>query len=250
MKKYLVLFVIFSFSLFAQIHELKNIKDLNQYISKDTLVIFDLDNVIMEPVQQYGSDQWFFNNMQNLIAEGKTNKEALRQTLEEWFEVQAVTKVRPVEKTTKKVIDNLQKKNVLVMGLTIRSLDLSFCAIKQLNSININLFRTSPFKKDILLNEIIYRKGILFAGGIDKGEVLSNFFEYINFHSKRIVFIDDKLKNVQALEKFCDKNNIEYIGLRYSYLDDKVNSFNPKIAKIQSEKFGSIISDIEAKKSL
>jgi hypothetical protein len=42
---------------------------------------------------------------------------------------------------------------------------------------------------------------------------------------------------VQSIEDYSNKKNIEYIGIRYSYLDEKVNSFNKEISDFQKKSF-------------
>ena len=150
----------------------------------------------------------------------------------------------------KDLIDELQNKNICVLGLTTRNIDFVFCAIKQLDSLNIDFQKTSPLKKTIYFEEaILYRKGILFANGANKGQVLDKFFKKIKFFPKSIVYFDDKLKYIKEVEKFCENYKIPYLGFRYGFLDEKIKNFDSKIADIQHKHF-KILSDEEAKKML
>jgi len=65
---------------------------------------------------------------------------------------------------------------------------------------------------------------------------------------KRIVFIDDKASNVESVEKWAKKHNIQFIGLRYSYSDQSKAAFRPDVAELQFNQstFTHLLSDEEA----
>jgi len=248
MKKIAIfLIIIFNFCS-AQIIDIKNIKETKKHLKKYDLVLFDLDNTIMEPVQQLASDQWFFHQMKSHEINGLDYKKALDQTLAQWYEVQAITKVKLVETDVKDLIEKLQNKNTLIMGLTTRGVELSLAAIKQLDSLGIDLLKTAPKKEKMYFETgSFYNKGILFTNGINKGKVLENFFKKIDFYPKSIVFIDDKLHHLNEVKNFCSNSNIKFLGFRYGYLDEKVNNFDKTISDIQYKNLKNIISDKAAK---
>jgi len=169
----------------------------------------------------------------------------------ELYEIQTITKVKLVEKDVKKIIKHLQNKNVLVIGLTSRQLYLSCSALKQLDSLDIDLSITAPYKDDLFFeNGVLFNKGILFASGKNKGEVLSQFFKKIDFLPKSVIFIDDKLKHLNEIENFCKDAGIKFLGFRYGALDEKIRNFDNQIANIQHKYFQNILSDEDAKKML
>ncbi|KKK63621.1 hypothetical protein LCGC14_2992420, partial [marine sediment metagenome] len=86
-----------------------------KYLNKYELVIFDLDNTIMEPIQELGSDQWFFHQMKKHENSGLDKNVALDETLKDWYEIQAITKVKLVEKDIKNILDKIHhlRKNPL-----------------------------------------------------------------------------------------------------------------------------------------
>ena len=248
-KIFIFLMLIFT-NLFGKVIEIKNIKEVKKEIKKYSLVIFDLDNTIMEPVQHLGSDQWFFHRIKHHEKNGLDFKESLERTLHEWYEIQAITKVKLVEKDIKNLIENLQKDNIAIMGLTTRDVDFSLAALKQLKSLDISLDKSSLHKQNIFFeNGILYKNGILFANGMNKGHVLDQFFKKIDFLPKSVVFIDDKLKHLTEVENFCKKVDVKFLGFRYGYLDEKVKNFDKNIADIQHKKL-KILSNKEAKRKL
>ncbi len=249
MKKHII-FILFCNFLFAQVIEIKNISDTND-LDKYNLVIFDLDNTILEPVQLLGSDQWFCNRLKKYENDGLDAKKALDKTLLEWYEIQSVTQVKLVENEIKNLIENLQNKKIKIMGLTTRNVDFAFASIKQLDALDIDLCKTAPYKKNLFFeNGLVFKKGILFADGKNKGMVLKCFFKKIGFFPKSIVFIDDKLKHVLDVEDFCKTYKIKFLGYRYGFLDEKIKNFDSKICNIQLNTFKSILSDDEAIKML
>jgi len=252
MKKIFFLIFLFLHTLaFAQVVEIKKIKQIAPHLKKYHLIIFDLDNTIMEPAQLLGSDQWFFHRMQKHESDGFDIKKALDKTLLEWYEIQAITKVKLVEKDVKKIIRHLQNKNVLVMGLTTRDLHFSYSAMKQLDSLDIDLSKTAPYKENLYFdNGVLFNKGILFASGKNKGDVLKQFLNKIEFLPKSVIFIDDKLKHINEVDKFCREKEIKFLGFRYGALDEKIKNFDSQVANIQHKYFQSILSDEDAKRML
>ena len=99
-------------------------------------------------------------------------KESLERTLHEWYEIQAITKVKLVEKDIKNLIENLQKDNIAIIGLTTRDVDFSLAALKQLKSLDISLDKSAPHKQNIYFeNGILYKNGILFANRSEERRV-------------------------------------------------------------------------------
>jgi hypothetical protein len=248
MKKYLFFIIFFVITkIYPEIIEIKNIIEINEYLKKADLVIFDIDNTILEKSQTLGSDQWFDFMVEKYIKDGMSVEDAFYKVQLFWYEIEAITKVNLVEEEIKTIIARLQKNNVKVIGLTTRGFDLSFSAIRQLDSLSVDLQKTAPLKNNIASDELFYRKGIIFANGIDKGMVLDRFCKKINFAPKFIIFVDDKKKNLLALENYCSKNKIGFLGFRYGYLDEKRKFFDVNIANAQAKNFPNILSDEKAK---
>lgn len=97
MFKNIICSFVFIVSLSAEIHEILNINQLKSFIEEDTLILFDIDNTIMEPIQELCTDQWFCSQRKVYEEQGMILSEALEKALEEWISVLHVTKVRPVE---------------------------------------------------------------------------------------------------------------------------------------------------------
>jgi len=248
MKKTFFLFFLFLVCCVrGEIIELPQIQKTLNYVQKDDLVIFDIDNTLVEPVQLLGSDQWFYATLEKY--KSLKCEQALEKVLSEYFSIQHASNVKTVEDTTQNVIETLQKQNTYVIGLTTRHIDMLYCTFKQFRQLNIDLTKTSICSDVLFFNVndgVLYKKGILFCSNAHKGTALFSFLDKINYTPKRVVFINDKRTHLEQIENCCKNKNIPFLGLRYGYLDEKIKKMNYKIAEIQLEHFKKIISDEEA----
>lgn len=252
MKFKLLLLLTLSFSILSsKIIEINNIDEIKPFLNKKYLIVFDLDNTIMEPVQELGTDQWFCYYFQECIKQGLQKKEALQRALREWSAIQGFTQVKLVETQIRDIINDLQTKNITTMGMTTRDLSLCMCTLDQLRALEINLNKSAPSKKEYYQNDdgsILFREGVLFTSGKHKGIALWNTLDNLSHKPNAIIFINDKRNNITPVEDECKRRGIEFLGFRYGYLDEKVANFNKHIANIQHKHFGKIISDEQAEK--
>lgn len=255
MKKFFYLtafFLAIFLNLSAKIVETGHFNEITQYVTPDTLVILDIDDTLLIPAQALGTDVWFRERLKHYQDQEEKPLIALDKALAEWEAVRQLTRVVLVEKGTDEVVKSLQKNHTVVMGLTTQGLALATCTINQLASLNIDLSLTAPYKDDYyFMNRlgVLYRQGILFTSGTDKGVALLKFLDAAGFCPKHIVFINDKEAHLKDVEKSVIERKIDYDGLRYSYSDQRVNTYDKQIANIQWERssFGKILSDEEAK---
>lgn len=247
--KNIFFFFLLSFPLQGAIKEVMEYQSFAEHAQPKTLLITDIDNTLIAPAQELGSDPWFRKRLTHYKNNGYGEQEALEKALVEWEGVQNITTVQLVEKTIPQILHSLQEKKFIIIGLTTRSLNLANRTIQQLQSVDIDLNLTAPSRDDIFLttpHPILFRKGILFTSGSHKGVSLRKLLETLNYFPEKIVFINDKGSHLKPLEEECEKLGIEFIGLRYGYHDEKVKNFRPEIADVQFEKFSNILSDQEA----
>lgn len=249
------LLLTYSYLLVATIIEAPNFKDLNNYVTPNTLVILDIDDTLLIPTQSLGTDVWFRHRWNQYKVAGESASDALEKALAEWEGIRQLTQVKIVEEGTAAIIKNLQDKQITVMGLTTQGLALATCTIHNLASLDIILAKTAPSKDDYYFMNgegVLYRQGILFTSGTVKGVALVNYLDHINYRPKRIVFINDKATHLRDVEEVVTGRNIEFIGLRYAYSDERVNAFKPEIADIQwnHSSFNHILTDAEAEELL
>ena len=235
----------------GQIIELDHFDDLPSYVTKDTLIILDIDDTLLIPVQMLGCDEWFTHQFQKYIQEGMDHAKALEKSLTEWEAIRHLTQMEIVESGSEKIIQTLQEEGFSVMGLTTQELVLSARTRDHLLEQKIDLSKTAPSQRDHYFQMgdygVLYRKGVLFTSGRHKGEALFYLCDMMDHDPKRIVFVNDKATHLAEIEVSAEKRGIEFVGLRYSYSDSRKKAFQPEIAEYQflNSSLGYLLSDQE-----
>ena len=230
--------------------EIPKMEMLLAHVDERTLVIFDIDNTILEMAQALGSDQWFYHNLEKHRLQGLSSQDALEQLLPIYHTVQNISEVRPVEECTPGIIKDLQKKSLTVMALTTRGRETSGATHRQLHSLGIDMELTAPSTRkvsyEIDRKPVEYTDGVLFTSGSHKGKALWRLFALLDYYPTKVVFINDKDSHLAPVEETLQEKGIPFIGLRYSASDAKVLNFRPELGDIQLRLLHKILSDSEA----
>ena len=240
-----------SFFTFCDIEEIVTMDAVQASINGNTLVIFDVDNTIFEPVGNFGSDQWFFYLNKVYQMDGFSPEEAEEKALELWNRTQYTIKVKPVERNIPNLIKQQQSKGVKVIAMTARTGEVAAITMKQLQSINVNFSQSSLLDDGIieikksdnvnLRNDVLFENGILFVGEKNsKGEVLLLLLESLKYSPENVVFIDDRLKHLIGVEKALGTLNIPYKGYRYGGADENVRAFDKFTSEILDKKTAEV----------
>jgi hypothetical protein len=232
------LFTLFFFSkISTTIIESDRLETVLDYLhTPNTLVIFDIDNTVARPITELGSDEWFCDLVDKKMAEGHDYITSIYYALPATFYVQFNIGLRPTEEVAAELIANLIDQKIPVMALTTRSLFVTERTIEQLENIGISFLIPGISQEDLVLqmpHPCLYRQSILFGGNNDKGEALIAFFHWMNYFPKKIIFIDDKMKYLLAVEKALKHYNIEFVGIRYTGCDECVKNFDATKAEEQ-----------------
>lgn len=211
--------------------ETKSIREILKLTSFDTVVIFDLDNTVMESTTELGSDQQFCQLVEHAFKTLPNKQEAIDAALDIYHQVQHLVRTKPVEPKIVMMIKALQHIGIEVLGLTLRGDLLKDTTACQLGEIDIN-FANTPHKHDVEFefgedkHKAFYHNHIIYCGGNDKGECLKAFLHQRNALPKHIMMIDDKDKHLQAVQKAADALDIPFHGIRYGHLDEKVQAID------------------------
>ena len=241
---FLSLALFISHTSWAKVQEIRSMHEIHEEITPQTLVVFDIDNTLMSPTGNLGSDQWFFYLRHLYSLQGLSEKESLDKANLTWNKTQELISVKPVESDTPAWIQSLQKKGIKTMALTARSLDVAETTKKQLKSIHIQFTPTPPYSKALTLEKTelhapdpaMFTDGILLVGERNnKGLVLEAFLKKICYTPEKILFIDDKLKHVENMEKALTSLSIPYFGYRYAALDAHVEAFKAQFAEVNHQ---------------
>ncbi len=235
----------------GEVVEVQTVKDIDYDWKSDTWFLVDLDNCLFEAKQAYGHADWFYYLIEERMSKGMTKTEAILDVYPYWIEVQRSCEVQPIELDFVFLIKELQKKGVKVMGLTHRQPSVVDSTIRQVHSLGLDFRITSPNNLTGLSIDIdgpaVFEDGILFVGDYNsKGDVLSAFFNKVGIKPSRVVFIDDKRKNVDVLESLFGELKVDYLGIHYTAINRKPRIYDSRLAEIQGYYFTHILSNDEA----
>jgi hypothetical protein len=237
MKKHIILAALLHFfNTHCLIIEGNTVETILDYITPDTLVICDIDNTLARPAHELSSDEWFCYLVNSKMAEGHDYITSIYYALPATYYAQFNVPLETTEICAPTLIAHLINHGIHTMALTTRSLFVSERTFEQLEDINIHFLVPSISQDDLVLpmpHPCFYRNSILFSGNNDKGEALIAFFHWMNYYPKKVLFIDDKMKYLLAVEKALKHYNIEFVGIRYAGCDDRVQTFDPAKAESQ-----------------
>lgn len=248
------------FSLCSALHASKLVTDTNDmahalnYAVEGTLFVFDLDNTLIETAQHLGSDQWFSHRLQHFMDKGHTIDEALRLVVPNWLAIQSKTHMRHVDSAIPGLLSKLHQSHVSMIALTKRPPELAPRTLEQLAPLQIDFSKTSEIAGPIVFPEqgdSLYQDGIIFVARTEeKGPVLRAFLKKMKTPPKKIVLIDDKMSHIENVALAMESLHIPFVGIRYGGADEKVKSFDPKIADMQWKYFEKILTDEQAEQLL
>jgi FMN phosphatase YigB (HAD superfamily) len=214
----------------CQILESSSLEDVKKFIEPETLFIFDYDNVLIEGKKDYGFDAWFCSMLAELEKNGLERAAALHKLLPIYEQYQLTAEVQAVEPCAKTLIENFKNSGYNAMILTVRSLCLIDSVFKQLKSTGIDIEKNAISENGINseLTKIgsRYCNGILFCDGYYKGPALKAFLQgKPELKVKKIVFVDDKLKNLESVKSTAAELGIKFVGIRYGRTDERTKAF-------------------------
>ena len=190
--------------------------------TRSCLIIFDVDNVLVEPCGWVGGTPWFEYELNKRIEQGVDSKQAFEQVLALCVQFQHAIELKLVDPQTAEIVKALQAQGHCVIALTSRAPAQAERTIAQLKKLGID-FSISCFNAQAIDKPYSFQSGIIFCQTYAKSQAVIELLEDAHYLPETILFIDDFLKNVQALHVALKDWNpaISYIGIRYSYLDGK-----------------------------
>lgn len=209
--------VVFSFGyLYANIAPLYSIKDLHQHIQNHNhiLVVFDIDDtltILSEPAFQRPNFKVHHADTFNKIISPLSEKEKLIA-----FTLPLLTTPSDlIEKDTSSFIEALQKNGIKTIALTaatggrLAGVDIEDHRIEELKRVGIDFSKSFTEMSETAfagfpIAEIgkspFYKNGVILANEQDKGLVLGEFLKTIPWKPDLIIFVDDRIEHVQAVQ--------------------------------------------------
>lgn len=230
----------------AKIIETPHIEDVIPLTDDETWFLVDLDNCMFEGAQALGHANWFYDEIQQRMQKGMNREQAIADAYPNWIKTQKVCQIKPLESSFIPTLLMLQNKGITIMGLTHRQPSVADSTVRQVNSLGFDFSITAPSKKSFEISAktpTLYLQGILFVGDYNKKiDIFEPFLALIKKNPKKIVFIDDKRKNVEELENLT-RYGIEYIGVHYTAIEHSKPVYVREIAEFQSKFLDKIMSN-------
>jgi glycerophosphoryl diester phosphodiesterase len=212
----------------AELVEIKSMKELMPKLEPGTLVVFDIDNTLLTPSGNIGSDHWY----EYLIDAYKrddaklTEEQAEAKAAEAWSKTLPKVKPVAVEDIEPAFVAAIQKRGLKVMALTAREPADAAVTFAQLKAVGYDLSAAAPSAKDWRSKSGgLYSKGVFLGGDGNKGEFLVEFIKAAGLRPKAVVFADDKLKHAKNVDAALTAAGIPVTAFRYGGADPKISAF-------------------------
>lgn len=214
---------------------------LENISTPETLVIFDVDNTLVTPGRELGSDAWISWMARQQMEQGKNATDAIKNLFALFSHVHDHIDVYPVEQKTSSVLQALKGQAINTITLTGRPHFMVDRTNTQLNMLGyeFNIPEVLGRKQTIAMSYPVgIGNGIICSGINDKGCTVDQVFQHIGYTMPRsIIFVDDKKSCIESVGQTCSKYGIDYIGIRYGHLDAKISRFSESQAQQQLDEF-------------
>ncbi len=145
-----------------------------------------------------------------------------------------------VDSNMSELIKKAQEKQIKVIAVTSGKIG-KFGVIKSREDLRIETLKdlgfdfSSSFDNNCVIDNklniapIMFKNGVLFTSNALKGDCLGKFLNHIKFKPKKLIHIDNSMKMLVSMEKYCNENGIEFLGIHFTkiflekpgYLDQK-----------------------------
>lgn len=251
-----------------QIESIEVLEEKVQQLPKDSLVVFDVDEVIFtdqDAILKPVGDPLKFQIFNERYAKADTQSEKDLTTIILSLPL-TLAKKELVESRTPQLIKKLQEKGIKVIALTSCPTrpfgiikDFEKWRLGHIDDFGIDFSKSFPDQKRFVFENItsynvpppVYNQGVIFAEGFSKAAVLSAFLQKINYKPSEVVFIDDMFSNLQQMQDKLAILRIPFHGFYYVKVEkDSAGGIDEEIARFQFDylfKNQKWLSDQEAK---
>jgi len=252
---------------FQSIDRLEQLFELSQPIDNQTLVVFDVDEVLIyakpESIRELyvGSKEVY--SVINQVAQNKGGLAGSFSAVDLESMIYAKSTRHLVEKGVSRLIERL-KTNSHVIALT-NFYTGEFGVIPSIENWRYNELKGYGIEfEDVGLIEFgnmsslrgrnpVHDRGIIYCDYVNKGDLLLEYYKQLPYPINHVIFIDDKPNNCLAVEKAFD-GVVDTVEV-YNYLGGikEKAPFDPELAKLQLTTLmlrGSWLEDAEAKEML
>jgi len=239
----------------SYIHE---ISEAVQNADQDTLVVFDVENVISAPSDLMGRPK--ARPVRRMIFKEYEQKYGKDRVIHIHSLYYLRASEEFVEKEIKEIILGLYARKVPSIALTAMGAgkfgninDPMHLRVSRLKEKGIVFAFENLNKRVLREDEAGYESGVIFSGKQSKGQALQYFLENIaHYRPKHIIFIDDNTEYLNSVHEMCSRLKIKFTGFHYkAAIFDQDQELSPEVARLQLKILDEQeiwIPDFEAKK--
>ena len=258
---------------------LRTVRD-SSILPQETFVFFDVNDVLITPMDNILSKahrKQAINNIKKIHhVSTSTKKTGSHPVLEDPLEVTQTfmdiwskTEINVVDAKGPDAIKAMQDGGYQVMGLTNgitgkigTFTDLAAYRNEELYRLGYHFQALSEYDGTLLghnprtgTGAPQFKDGIIYTAGLDKGPILETFVQNTHLSPKRIVFVDDKVINLDSVAKFCKQQGIEFVGIHYTALNkpQELTRSAQHVASCQFShyhRFGQWLSDANIRQTI
>lgn len=254
MKK--TLFFLLSISVFnalsAEIITCKRLFEILSYIENDTLVVFNINNVLTVSQQDAGSTPWAEEQIAGIMKQQNTSKpHATNLFIPFWHAILIASDVELYDPEAEAFVANLQRQRIKVMALTNRYIEMAYPTHQNLRSVGIDFARNPPYGEDTPIVGVSspakFVEGILFNGLINfKGDTLAAFLQQIGYRPGKVIYVEDKPKHLAQVGEKIEALGIPFLGIHFGALELERQAYRSELAAIQVKYHLDILDDTAA----
>lgn len=242
----------------AEIIETNEISAIENYVTRDSLILFNITDTLYEPANTLADNHWriYFSERVNALTSDKAAADRFINKVKN--DIVTHLPKKAVEVYTPELIAKLQDLQFPVLGITQKLITTSYAdnfgliTSNHLLSIGINLERTLFYLEVAKDNEDLnysFAYGLIFTNKKPVGPAILSFLNRLTFKPEKIILIDNSYHTLENVETSLLSADIKFEGFRYGRADALKIDFDPILGNIQFMEFikeRKILSDEEA----
>lgn len=228
----------------ATITEINNIEEILPAIETDSLLLFNIAEVVMDSSIELGISPWrkYVKNNAPMCFKPRLLNFHDELTL---FVARNIPP-KAVEDLTPQIIETYQKQGLPVFAFTSRGRTEWYTTqvegVDQLTEDLMHKLGVHFEKSQLPVNwqnledsafAPYFHHGIIYANHMGKGEFLKQLLQETGYVPAKIVFVDDKRDSLESVEKAMQEMGVPFAGFWYTRTANDHKKFSPMIAHIQ-----------------
>ena len=243
----------------SAIIETDKIRKVIPYIDQDTFVIFNVGGTIYDPINTLADPRWLEYAASRIEEKGEGSEidEGLLQKVAHDINCQIPKRLK--ESFVAELIDYLQGRSIVVLGMSQRKTALSYVDAtgevrqEELSDLGIHFERTqryfclSQHETDIR-STVDFVEGIILTGEEPVGKGLIDFLGQTVRMPKRVVVIDRSRSSLEMIEEQLQSLGISFVGVCYDG-EEKDKELDPSLGIIEYfalNNEGKVLTDMDA----